>query len=114
MVILSNNANQGLPFVPTYNIQAEVPGGANVVKGNDVRIGGARVGLVSKITARKRHGKDFALLSFKLDKNTEPIPSDSTILVRPRSTIGLKYVQLTLVKSQKGLPAGDTLPLSQS
>ncbi|MBI5311186.1 MAG: MCE family protein, partial [Actinobacteria bacterium] len=38
MVMLSYNANEGLPFVPTYNIRAEVPGGANLVKGNDVRI----------------------------------------------------------------------------
>ncbi|MBK5230516.1 MAG: MCE family protein [Thermoleophilia bacterium] len=114
MVMLSYNANQGLPFVPTYNITVEVPSGANLVKGNDVRIGGARVGLVSKITARKRSGRYFALLSLKLDQKIGPIPLDSTILVRARSTLGLKYIQLTLGKSKQDLAAGGTLPLSQS
>lgn len=114
MVMLSYNAGQGLPFVPTYDIKAEVPGGANLVKGNDVRIGGARVGLVSGIEARERDGKYFALLTLKLDQNIAEIPKDSRILVRPRSTIGLKYIQLTLGESNAGLPAGATLPLSHS
>src|SRR2546423_696282 len=38
-VFLAYNANQGLPFVPTYNIKAQLPGGANLVPGNEVRIG---------------------------------------------------------------------------
>lgn len=114
MVMLSYNANQGLPFVPTYDIKAEVPSGANLVRGNDVRIGGARVGLVTDIEARKRSGKYFALLTLKLDQNIAEIPVDSRILVRPRSTIGLKYIQLTLGESGKGLRAGGTLPLAQS
>ena len=49
-VYLSYNANSGLPFVPTYDLKADVPNSANLVRGNDVRIGGARVGTVSKIT----------------------------------------------------------------
>ena len=49
-VYLSYNANSGLPFVPTYDLKADVPNSANLVRGNDVRIGGARVGTVSKIS----------------------------------------------------------------
>jgi ABC-type transporter Mla subunit MlaD len=49
-VFLSYNANQGLPFVPTYTIKARVPNAANLVVGNEVRIGGARVGAVSRST----------------------------------------------------------------
>ena len=52
-VFLSYNANQGLPFVPTYAINAEVPSAANLVAGNEVRIGGARVGAIDKITAKR-------------------------------------------------------------
>ena len=37
-------ANSGLPFVPTYDVRAEIPGGSNLVVGNEVRIGGFRVG----------------------------------------------------------------------
>lgn len=114
MVMLSYNANEGLPFVPTYNIKAEVPGGANLVKGNDVRIGGARVGLINGIEPKRRGDKYYALLSLKLDQKIAPIPKDSRILVRPRSTIGLKYIQLSLGTSNEDLPDGGTLPITQS
>ena len=39
-VFLAYNANNGLPFVPTYNVKAELPNAANLVIGNEVRIGG--------------------------------------------------------------------------
>ena len=48
-VFLAYNANQGLPFVPTYNLRAEVTGGQNLVRGNDVRVGGFRVGVIDRI-----------------------------------------------------------------
>lgn len=51
-VFLSYNANKGLPFVPTYDLNVVVPGAAELVVGNDVRIGGSRVGLVKAIEAR--------------------------------------------------------------
>ena len=49
-VFLAYNANAGLPWVPTYRLTAEVPGATSLVKGNEVRIGGLRVGVVDKIT----------------------------------------------------------------
>ena len=52
-VFLSYNANKGLPFVPTYGLTADVPSAANLVRGNEVRIGGARSGVVDKITAKR-------------------------------------------------------------
>ena len=48
-VFLAYNANAGLPFVPTYDLKAEIPGGSNLVKGNEVRMGGFRVGVVERI-----------------------------------------------------------------
>ena len=53
-VFLAYNANQGLPFVPTYELKAEVPSAANLVRGNDVRIGGSRVGFVGDDHGRRR------------------------------------------------------------
>ena len=42
-VFLAYNANKGLPFVPTYQLKADVPERrSNLVRGNEVRIGGAR------------------------------------------------------------------------
>jgi ABC-type transporter Mla subunit MlaD len=89
-VFLSYNANSGLPFVPTYDLKADLPNAANLVEGNDVRIGGARVGAVSKITAvPNRDGKPSALVEMKLDKDLQPLPVDTTLIVRSKSALGL-------------------------
>ena len=62
-VFLAYNANQGLPFVPTYSLKAEVPSAAALVRGNEVRIGGSRVGTVDSITAKRRDdGTSVAVL----------------------------------------------------
>ena len=49
-VFLSYNANNGLPFVPTYNIKVELPETSGLQKANEVRIAGTRVGIVSSLT----------------------------------------------------------------
>src|SRR5215218_2922903 len=78
-VFLAYNANKGLPFVPTYDVSVQVPGGANLVEGNEVRVGGFRVGVVDKIRTRFRRvapsGKlqAIAVLDLKLDKKVEPL-----------------------------------------
>lgn len=114
-VFLAYNANNGLPFVPTYNVKAELPNGANLVKGNDVRIGGERVGVVSQIEPmRHANGVATAVITMKLEKRVEPLPRDSTVLVRPRSALGLKYVEITPGRAGAGYPAGSTIPLSQA
>ena len=114
-VFLAYNANNGLPFVPTYNVKAELPNAANLVRGNDVRIGGERVGSVSNIEPRHHaNGVDTAVITMKLEKRVEPLPRDSTVLVRPRSALGLKYVEITPGRAGSGYPAGSTIPLSQA
>ena len=49
-VFLAYNANSGLPFVPTYKISATVPDANTLLPGNEVRIGGVRVGVVEDVT----------------------------------------------------------------
>ena len=93
-VFLAYNANKGLPFVPTYDVKAELPSGAKLVKGNEVRVGGFRVGLVEDIKPTVVDGNERSRSSsLKLDKTVEPLPTDTTIRVRPRSALGLKYVR---------------------
>ena len=53
-VFLSYNANAGLPFVPTYDVSVQVPNAAGLVAGNDVRVGGKRVGHDHADLARTR------------------------------------------------------------
>jgi virulence factor Mce-like protein len=104
-VFLSYNATSGLPFVPTYDLKANLPNAEQLVKGFEVRIGGARVGLISKIDPRRRaDGSTYAQVTMKLDKSIEPLPAGSKLRVRPRSALGLKYIEL-----QPGPEGGDTL-----
>src|SRR2546423_15378809 len=72
-VFLAYNANSGLPFVPTYNLHVQLPGGANLVPGNEIRIGGFRVGVVDKIgTGRAVFNgspRSIAVLRVKIHKS---------------------------------------------
>jgi virulence factor Mce-like protein len=114
-VFLSYNANTGLPFVPTYDLKANLPNASQLVEGFDVRIGGARVGQVSKIEPKRRpDGTAYAQITMKLDKEIEPLPADSTVLVRPRSALGLKYLQVVPGSGQAGFAAGATVPIRQA
>ena len=80
-VFLSYNANQGLPFVPSYSVKVEVPDAAEMVAGDEVRVGGARVGRVTSIEAMPARGKrpPYAQLELGLDVNQGPLPSDSQV-----------------------------------
>jgi ABC-type transporter Mla subunit MlaD len=101
--------------VPTYILSVEAPSAANLVKGNEVRIGGSRVGAVSKITTRRRDdGSSVAVIGLKLERAVAPLPKDSTVIVRPKSALGLKYVEITRGTSSDGYADGDTVPVSAS
>jgi ABC-type transporter Mla subunit MlaD len=125
-VFLAYNANNGLPFVPTYRVSTEICDAARLGPNNEVRIGGNRVGVVESIdtvpappnsgceAADGSSASTVAKLNLKLDKSADPIPADSTVRVRYRSSFGLKYLEISRGTSQSGLPAGATLPLSQS
>jgi ABC-type transporter Mla subunit MlaD len=122
-VFLAYNANNGLPFVPTYRVSVMVPNAARMVQNNDVRIGGTRVGVVESIeptrvepdqvanaasqggtrggtvTTSNGGANDtccvVAEVNLKLDKSASPIPEDSVFRVRYRSSFGLKYLEIT-------------------
>ncbi|HWM63215.1 MAG TPA: MlaD family protein [Solirubrobacterales bacterium] len=112
-VFLAYNANNGLPFVSTYDLTVRVPNANAIVKGNEVRIGGARVGIVRSVTpVQLEDGKVVAELDLRLDKSAEPIPVNSTVIIRPKSPLGLKYLQIVPGSSGEGFAAGDTIPLA--
>jgi virulence factor Mce-like protein len=112
-VFLSYNANKGLPFVPTYDLNAKLPNAAQLVQGNEVRMGGFRVGVINQIKpVRQPDGTSYAEVQMKLQKSVEPLPVDSQLIVRPRSALGLKYIQITQGASDAGFKNGDTIPLS--
>jgi virulence factor Mce-like protein len=113
-VLLAVQANNGLPFVPTYNVSAELPGGSNLTPNAEVVVGGFRVGQVTKIRSRvapEYPGRAIAVIDMKLDKSIEPLPVNTKVLIRPRSPLGLKFVELIPGPGEENLKAGDALPL---
>ena len=124
-VFLAYNANQGLPFVPVYRVSAEMCDAARLAPNNEVRVGGNRVGVVESIetialeeaSGCQSAGGDSAgaaaKLNLKLDDTAKPLPDDSVIRVRYRSSFGLKYLEIERGEGE-GLAEGGTLPLAQA
>jgi virulence factor Mce-like protein len=110
-VFLSYNANHGLPFVPTYTVDVVVPNSAGLIAGNEVRIGGDRVGVIRKITGFARaDGSTGARMELAMEDTSDHLPVDSTVAIRPKSPLGLKYVQITRgKKTEDTIPQGGTL-----
>src|SRR4051794_13873311 len=114
-VFLAYNANNGLPFVPTRSLKVQIASGAELVPGNEVRSGGYRIGIVDAMSpTRLPDGRVAAVLQLKLDEKAGPVPVDSTVVVRPRSALGLKYVEFHRGRSSRTIPDGGTLPVSQA
>jgi virulence factor Mce-like protein len=115
-VFLSYNANSGLPFVPTYDLTAQLPNAASLVEGNEVRIGGFRVGVIDKINpVRRPDGSTYATVHLKLQKNVDPLPKQSALIVRARSALGLKYLEITPQGDKKdGFASGAVVPMANA
>jgi virulence factor Mce-like protein len=115
-VFLSYNANNGLPFVPTYNIKVELPEASGLQQSNQVRIAGTRVGVISSLSAHEnpRTGRVTAIANLKLEKSVQPLPADTHAVVLSVSAIGLKYLELEKGTSKQPLKAGQIIPVSQT
>jgi virulence factor Mce-like protein len=123
-VFLAYQANQGLPFVPTYKLSAELPDADSLVAGNDVRIGGIRIGQVKSVEPdtvnnapcpndpTRQCTDQVAKVNMELNKDIQPLPEDSTLVVRARSALGLKYLEIDRGNSSKGFEPGSTVPLT--
>jgi phospholipid/cholesterol/gamma-HCH transport system substrate-binding protein len=114
-VFVAYNANNGLPFVPTYNLNVQLPDAAGLIASDSVLIGGTRVGYVGSITATALPGGHVgAVAHVRLDKSIEPLPVDSTDLVRPVSPLGVKYLEIDLGHSHQALAPNATIPASHT
>ncbi|MCX6388673.1 MAG: MlaD family protein [Solirubrobacterales bacterium] len=111
-VFLAYSANTGLPFVPKYTLKAQIPNANALVKGNEVKIGGSRVGMVTEIAPRTwPNGRVTATITMQLDKKIEPLADDSTVEIRPVSPLGLKYVDIHRGVSAQGFKTGSVMPI---
>src|SRR5262245_46914446 len=115
-VFLSYNANNGLPFVPTYNIKVALPEASGLQPSNQVRIAGTRVGVVSSMSPHQdpATGQLTAIAHLRLEKKVQPLPADTRAVVQSVSAIGLKYLELEKGASPRKLRPGETIPPAQT
>jgi ABC-type transporter Mla subunit MlaD len=114
-VVIAFQANNGLPYVPRYTLYIEAPNAEELVHGAEVHMGGALVGMVSKVTAaRDRQGRPIAVIDAQLNKSVEPLPVDTRFTIRMKSSIGDKYLQVTLGHSRRTWRNGATVPLGHT
>jgi virulence factor Mce-like protein len=115
-VFLSYNANNGLPFVPTYNLKVVLGETSGLQPTNQVRIAGTRVGIVSSLTPHQdpATGRVTATVDMKLEKKFEPLPANTKVIVQSVSAVGLKYLELEKGTSSRTLKSGATIPVSQT
>jgi ABC-type transporter Mla subunit MlaD len=114
-VFLAYNATNGLPFVPTRQLKVDFASGAALVDGNDVREGGFRVGVVSDMKpVVLPNGQVGAQAVLDLNTTQGKIPIDSTATIRPRSALGLKYIDITRGSSTRTFPDGAVMQISRT
>src|SRR5687767_103603 len=82
-----------LSFGATKNYSADFVDATGVVKGDDVRIAGVKVGSVEDVEVK---GADRARVTFKVDADT--VIDDAThATIRYRNLIGQRFISLTQV-----------------
>jgi ABC-type transporter Mla subunit MlaD len=96
-------------------LKVDVANGAALVPGNEVEQGGYRVGIVSDMhPIRLANGTIGAQLTLALNEANGKVPVDSTASILPRSSLGLKYIDLEYGRSSRVFPDGGVLPVSQT
>ena len=103
--VIGYRAADTVPGREYYNLQAEFTEADNLSNHYEVRIGGLRAGQV--LNPRVKDGK--AVVDIRLDKKYQPLRSDSTVQVRLRSAIGVRYLEITPGRDGEPLPEGGLL-----
>ncbi|HWF55881.1 MAG TPA: MlaD family protein [Solirubrobacteraceae bacterium] len=114
-VYVSYTANSGLPFSATYNLSARLPDAERLIKTDEVRIGGVRVGQVSSVTARLGSGgRPYSVIGLALSPSVGALPIDTRIEVQSSSVLGQTYVDLIPGHSATRVRSGGTMPISDA
>lgn len=100
-----------LSFESSREYKAVFTDATGVVKGDDVRVAGVKVGAVKDV---KIFDRDKALLTFTV-RDATAVTRSSTLTIRYRNLIGQRYLSLTQgVGDTSRMPEGTTIPVSRT
>ncbi|MBA3780692.1 MAG: MCE family protein [Nocardioides sp.] len=98
-------------FADSLEFKAEFTDATGVVKGDDVRIAGVKVGVVKDVEIVDR---TRALVTFKVEKDTS-ITAATNAAIRYRNLVGQRYIALRQeVGETTRLKQGATIPVSKT
>jgi phospholipid/cholesterol/gamma-HCH transport system substrate-binding protein len=107
LVVLIGN----ISFQTNRNYKAVFSDATGVVKGDDIRIAGVKVGSVKKVEIIDR---TRALVSFNVAKSSI-VTKSSTATIRYRNLVGQRYISLTQgVGDLDRLPSDATIPMDRT
>jgi virulence factor Mce-like protein len=113
LLFMSINTGQRFgPLPPQYRVSFQVKDAAGLVQGSDVRIAGIPVGKVSSVETSDQGA--LIILGIEPGKGYDPVYTDGTVLIRPKSLLGEKYVDLQRGVSNVEIPDGGRLPTNQA
>ena len=99
-----------LPFIAnTYKLTAEFADAAGLIRDNEVRVAGIKVGRVTNVEL----ARDRVIVTLAITKGTE-IPKEATAEISLKTILGTKFVVIDATKPGALLKNGDKIPLAQT
>lgn len=110
MFLVGYNAPNTIPGKQYLTVKAAFDNADNLTAHYQVRIAGRDVGQV--LNPRVENGK--AVVDLQLKPDVAPLRSDTTLRVRPRSPIGVRFVELSPGSTGRPLKDGELIPSTQT
>jgi ABC-type transporter Mla subunit MlaD len=110
LLYIGYNSPNSIPGRSYYTINAQFKNADNLTASYQVRIGGELVGQV--LRPRVEHG--LGVVDLQLKPEVGPLLSDTTLKVRPRSPVGVRFVELHPGTKGTPLKEGGTIPASNT
>jgi ABC-type transporter Mla subunit MlaD len=110
LLYIGFNAANTIPGKSYYYVNAEFEEADNITDTYQVRSGAELIGQVSGTSVNNGN----AVVELQLDADQGPLLDDSWIRIRPRSPIGVRYVELHKGTEGEEIPEGGTIPASQT
>lgn len=98
-------------FSPKHEYRAEFVDATGVVKGDDIRVAGVKVGTVKDVEVVDR---TRALVTFTVDETTR-LSEATRAAIRYRNLVGQRYIALSEgIGDSDALPEGSTIPVART
>lgn len=111
MLAVGYLAPRGIPGRSYYNVKAAFKDADNLTNSYQVRIGGRLVGQVLDPEVGDR---GEGVVRLQLTSDVKPLKSDTRLRVRPRSAVGVRFVELIPGTKGTNLGENDVIPSSQT